>query len=106
MLNKENLESLMAMLDHFGQVYAVTIDPYDDIPLISSNYQEVWEWIDRYDYDRVDICRPHLILSIQEGNNATLMVTLFEDHKQRLHFSTHDISLIHHMVYNWLYRRI
>lgn len=104
MLNKENLESLMAMLDHFGQTYAVTIDPWDDIPLVSTDYREIRHWILSYDYDRVDLCTPHGIYSIQEDNNSMIRITLFVDHRQVFSEVGNyaDAGMMCVLAYRWL----
>ena len=102
MLTQENFEAVMALLDHFGQTYAITIDPWDNVPCVSTEFKEVLHWIDSYAYDRVDIISSHIIIVVQEDNNDTMRLTYFEDHKQKFSFPGVPIEIVHSIISSWL----
>ena len=102
MLTQENLEAVMALLDHFGQTYAITIDPWDNVPCVSTEFKEVLHWVDSYAYDRVDIISSHIIIVVQEDNNDTMRLTYFEDHKQKFSFPGVPIEIVHSIISSWL----
>lgn len=106
MLTQENLEAVMALLDHFGHTYAITIDPWDNVPCVSTEFKEVLHWVDSYAYDRVDIISSHygsrIILVVQEDNNDTMRLTYFKDQRQMFSFPGVPIEVIHAIISSWL----